>query len=121
MTTKELFAKLPHKTRIEVIKTLFDYSDCIVEGNKRTGRIDVCTALCLKSHYDKDEFSTPLIKKSELGIVYESDWYHFVRDYENKLKTKWEKMTLKTMNEIYKEFDMLLTSKAEEELKRILG
>lgn len=121
MTTKELFAKLPHKTQIEVIKTLFDYSDCIVEGNKRTGRIDVCTALCLKSHYDKDEFSTPLIKKAELGIVYESDWYHFVRDCENKLKTKWEKMTRETMNEIYKEFDTLLTSKAEEELKRILG
>lgn len=121
MTTKELFAKLPHETQIEVIKTLFNYSDCIVEGNKRTGRIDVCTSVCIKSRYDKDEFSTPLIKKSELGIVFDSYWDKFVRDYEKKLKTKWEDMEWETMNEIYKEFDILMTSKAEEELKRILG
>lgn len=121
MTTKELFIKLPHNVQIDIIKTLFNYSDCIVEGNKRTGRIDVCTALCLKSHYDKDEFSTPLIKKSELGIVYESDWYHFVRNCEKKLETKWENMTHETMDKIYEEFDELLTSKAEEELKRILN
>ena len=115
------FKELPHNIQIEVIKTLFDYSYCIVEGNKRTGRIDVCTALCLKSRYDKDEFSTPLIKKTELGIVYESDWYKFVRDYEKKLKTKWEDMAGETIDEIYEEFDMLMTSKAEEELKRILA
>lgn len=121
MTTKELFIKLPHNVQIDIIKTLFNYSDCIVEGNKRTGRIDVCTALCLKSHYDKDEFSTPLIKKSELGIAYESDWYHFVRNCEKKLETKWENMTHETMDKIYEEFDELLTSKAEEELKRILS
>ena len=121
MTTKELFIKLPHNIQIDIVKTLFNYSDCIVEGNKRTGRIDVCTGLCLKSHYDKDEFSTPLIKKSELGIVYESDWYNFVRNCEKKLETKWENMTHETMDKIYEEFDELLISKAEEELKRILS
>ena len=121
MTTKELFIKLPHNIQIDIVKTLFNYSECHVEGNSRTGKMDVCTDCFIKSSYDKDEFSTPEFKKDELGIAYESDWYHFVRNSEKKLETKWENMTHETMDKIYEEFDELLTSKAEEELKRILN
>lgn len=75
------FEELPEPIQLEVVKTLFFYDSCHIEG--RGDHMEVCTSYCLKSSYARDEWISQEIKR-------DNDSFYHCAKIGARLRAHWE-------------------------------
>lgn len=109
--------KLPTEIQIKVIRTLFSYDECHIEGNTITGKIEVLTSCALRAKYPDGYYYGDTFTQEGLDLEY------IARKVGNNLWENmtgaWEFLSNEEKDILCKSQDIILESYAKQVLKNI--
>lgn len=105
------FLDLDHDIQIEIIKTLYSYSECHVECSY--GIMEVKTSYALRNKYPADYWISQEFDRESLMMFVKKDWN---TEWE-EMTRGWEYMTPEEKHTMYCACEAMLRARAEQQLK----